>query len=988
MSQVDNPLFKDLFQGLPHPAILMNSDGECLAINDQYHQSIGAFPDEYPAHTYKAIVDMIQKVVESKVPGFLETSIQFSEFQIAAYLLTDEETVAVILEDITDQVKLALDYQNQEIGLKNYLEYTKDALACLTFSEPLDLSLPAEDRFRYALDNLRILECNDQYAHFQSEPSSKSVIGKRLVDILKEPPEGYEAKIRYSADNSFYIPGNLMHKIEPGNVEKFYYLTSIPVVDNGHVKFIWVSLQDVTSVIQNERALAKSQQRYQNFIRDSHEGIALYRLTTPIDIHLDEDEQIQKVTEFAVLQECNETWCKISGVSQDNALGMAMKDVTPMGENNFRRLITNFIENKYRVIDYNMEYFNRAENMTIHIELSLAGVIYEEQLIELWLIKQDVTTSKSQAKELQLRDQRMKLFIENSFEPILRIGFTEPMPLDLPKAEQPRWLLENARLMEANKPYVKWIGGEDDKPLRGRLLNTILKNPDNSLSSYEQFVASNYMMAPQEVLDQNFNSPDLRVSYLVSMQGVIEDNSLQEIWCVFRDITEQKKYIQQIEHQSSHDSLTGLPNRIALLNYLQELTDSRNQQDFAVMFIDLDLFKEVNDNLGHHSGDLLLKQLGPRLTNLLALHKQGGMVARLGGDEFAVVFLGVNEASSALMLGMALVEQIKVRFVLEGVSVHVGGSIGVALGESGKETASELMKQADIAMYRAKQERLGVAVYDPHKDLQDIRRLELMSDLRLALKENQLFLNYQPKIELSTGYVTGVEALLRWRHPKLGLVPPGEFIPVAESTDLIHELSMFVVGHALEECESWWSECEVPVAVNLSANNLMHPMLMRFIRNCFANSILPKNALEIEITESALMSNPDLAKDILLEMSELGISIAIDDFGTGYSSLAYLKDLPIKTLKIDNSFIRGILDDKKDSFIVDAVITLGKSMGMDIVGEGVESQRILNNLVEKSCTIAQGYHIGKPMTRDEFVIWYKNLPCKDGRPFFQGSDAA
>ncbi len=983
MSQLSSPIFEDLFQGLPYPSLLMNKQGECLGTNDQYQQELQTLPLDYPQEVREEFLCVVAKVAETGVPGFLETAINFAEYQIAVYRLGDGHTIAVVFEDITDEVKLAQDYLNQEVGLKNYLEYTADSIACLTLGEPLDLSLPLEERFEFAIENLRILECNDRYAQFQSEPSAKDIIGKKLTEILKEPPEGYLKKIRYSSDNGFYIPGNLMHKIEPGNIEKFYYLTSIPVVDNGFVQFVWVSLQDVTEVIQGERALAKNQQRYENFIKSSHEGIALYSINPPIDIHLPDREQVELIAKNAALTECNDAWCKITDVKRDDVMEKPLVEIYPLERGDFVEEFIGFVKDGYRSIDQEMGYFNKATQRFTYIQFSFIGVIYDEQLIDVWLIKSDVTESRAQAKALELNDKRLRTFIDHSFEPILRLGFTAPMPLSIPKNDQPKWMLDHARILGANRPYAKWIGADDDQPLVGRILNDVLQSPERSLKTYGRFIDADYRMAPIEVIGRTKGTIQGDTSYLVSMQGIVENDFLHEIWCVFRDTTEQNKYIKQIEHQSTHDSLTGLPNRKALSVYLEGLSKSEKTEHFGVMFIDLDMFKEVNDNLGHHSGDLLLKQLGPRLEYIVASHAAGGLVARLGGDEFAVVFLDIFESSNAMLLGMALIEQIKSPFELDGVSVHVGGSIGISLSDQSRPNASELMKQADIAMYRAKKERLGVAIYDEAKDIQDIRRLSLMSDLRSALKEDQLFLCYQPKIDLANGKLIGVEALLRWRHPELNLIPPDEFIPVAESTDLIHDLSMFVISRALQECAKWWQEYEIPVAINLSANNLMHPLLMRYITRCFSESELPKNALEIEITESALMNNPEHARQVLQQMHDLGISIAIDDFGTGYSSLAYLKELPVTTLKIDNSFVRGIIDDEKNAFIVDAVITLGRSMGMKIVGEGVETGKILNGLAEKDCSIAQGYFIGRPMPLEDFITWYRALPEKNGLPYFE-----
>jgi diguanylate cyclase (GGDEF)-like protein len=423
-------------------------------------------------------------------------------------------------------------------------------------------------------------------------------------------------------------------------------------------------------------------------------------------------------------------------------------------------------------------------------------------------------------------------------------------------------------------------------------------------------------------------------------------------------------------HLATHDTLTGLPNRALLRDRVEQAIrhSRRSGQHVALMLTDLDRFKEINDTLGHRYGDLLLRQIGPRLQELL---REGDTIARLGGDEFVVMLPDLPSAQSALQVGEKIARALQEPFVLEGVVVDVGSSIGVAITPEHGEDFDQLLQRADIAMYVAKQDNLGVVTYAPELDMNSPTRLALLGELRRAVEtDDQLVLHYQPKAELPSGRVAGVEALVRWQHPVHGLLSPAEFIPLAERTGIVQPLTWRILRTALEQNARWAADgIDLRVAVNISARCLLDPHFPTGVAEQLADTGVPAERLELELTESAVMADPDLALAILRALDEQGIRLAIDDFGTGYSSMAYLKKLPVHELKIDRTFVTRMDQDPSDAAIVRSSLDLARNLDLEVVAEGVETPEVWERLSELGCTIAQGYYLLRPVPADELTRW-------------------
>jgi diguanylate cyclase len=440
-------------------------------------------------------------------------------------------------------------------------------------------------------------------------------------------------------------------------------------------------------------------------------------------------------------------------------------------------------------------------------------------------------------------------------------------------------------------------------------------------------------------------------------------------WVLRRIRRELDQQREQALRDSLHDPLTGLANRAMLARRFDEALQ-RGQSDGSrtgLLLLDLDRFKEINDTLGHHYGDELLTQVGPRLKESL---RPEDTVARLGGDEFAVLLPGVDGLDTALVVAERLREALTGPFPIDGMTLDIEASIGVVVSGEHGDDASTLLQRADIAMYVAKKQSIGVFAYDPEADGNTPQKLTVLGDLRRALERHELVLHYQPKISLGTGDVCGVEALVRWQDPQLGLVPPDQFIPLAERTGLIAALTDYVVDAALAQARSWLDTGrELPIAVNLSARNLLDVRLAHKIGELLRRHGVPAALLELEVTESALMTDPLRAQQTLMQLHQLGIRIAIDDFGVGYTNLSQLRTLPVTDLKIDRSFVTTMDVDASNAHIVNSVIDLSRNLGITTIAEGVENRATLDALRLAGCDMAQGHYISRPLPADAVTSW-------------------
>ncbi len=423
-------------------------------------------------------------------------------------------------------------------------------------------------------------------------------------------------------------------------------------------------------------------------------------------------------------------------------------------------------------------------------------------------------------------------------------------------------------------------------------------------------------------------------------------------------------------HQATHDALTGLPNRALLRERTDQamVASARSGTHVALILMDLDRFKDINDTLGHPYGDNLLKQMGPRLREYL---RHSDTIARIGGDEFAVMLPDLQFPHQALAVAEKLNAALEEPYLLGGVMVEVGSSCGVVTSPDDGDVFDELLQHADVAMYAAKRNGYDVVGYDPLMDTNDPARLSLLADLKMAIEDTeQLLVYYQPQADLATGQVSGVEALVRWQHPVRGLLAPDSFIPFAEGTGIIRSLTWWILRTALQQNRLWAEDgLHLRVSVNISPRCLLEAGFADHVVQLLSETGVPVQRFELELTETAIMIDPDRALAVLLDLAGRGIKLSIDDFGTGHSSLAYLKNLPVHEMKIDRSFISGMGTDSNDDSIVRSCLELAHNLNLTVVAEGVETRQAWQHLRDLGCPTVQGYFLSRPLPAPDFIQW-------------------
>ena len=424
-----------------------------------------------------------------------------------------------------------------------------------------------------------------------------------------------------------------------------------------------------------------------------------------------------------------------------------------------------------------------------------------------------------------------------------------------------------------------------------------------------------------------------------------------------------------MRHQAMHDGLTNLPNRILLHDRLQQalLIGLREKKMLALIMMDLDQFKIINDTLGHHTGDIVLQQVAMRLQQVL---RGSDTIARLGGDEFAILLTAVTGQAGVVIAAQKIMEAIHQPLKIEERVLHVAASLGIALFPEHGNQPEKLLRCADVAMYGAKRAKSGFAIYDVEQDAQNTKQNFLQNDLQVAIEENQFILHYQPKIDLASNRICGVEALIRWQHPTEGLIFPDSFIPILEQNGLIKPLTRIVLKMALQQLTEWQQQGRIlPIAINISAINLQDPSFPDQVLEIMHNFNVQPTLLEMEITETALMQSPLQAIETVKKLCDIGIVISIDDFGTGYSSMAYLKKLVVAKIKVDKSFVIDMIKNENDNIIVRSTIDLAHNLGLTVVAEGVETAEAFERLKSLGCDTAQGYHMGRPLSVDKLNEW-------------------
>ncbi|MEH6909851.1 MAG: EAL domain-containing protein [Oceanicoccus sp.] len=608
--------------------------------------------------------------------------------------------------------------------------------------------------------------------------------------------------------------------------------------------------------------------------------------------------------------------------------------------------------------------------------LGLLTLIDSEEVQNIELVRAVLTIfairASAELERIRLEEKgrqqqaQQKTLIENNTSGMFIVDVDPPMPINLPLPKQVQWLAENSRFAECNRAFVNLVGAASKADVLGRGLCDGRVLYDFATLARE-FIGENYVFHDHII---PFVGPGRKeICLSSSISGEIVDNKLTQMLGGISDVSDRVAHSKEMEYRATHDGLTSLPNRSFFVEQVERVLEfSTEESRHAILILDLDGFKEVNDTLGHETGDELLKKIGPRLTKVLP--EDSAMLARLGGDEFAILTENYGDENDLKILADGVMQEIRSSFEVNGLELVVGGSVGIAMYPEHGESVSSLMRCADIAMYQSKKNSTDFTIYNSDSDHYTMRRLTLMMDIRQAVEHGELRLFYQPIVNISDQSVVGFEGLIRWQHPELGMLSPGEFIPLIELTDTIIPVTWWVVETAVKQLAEWRENgWEYRISVNVSTRNLLDPGFVGFIESCLERYDVEGRLLEVEITESTLMADPEKARVVLQEISDLGVYLSVDDYGTGYSSLAYLKSLPINTLKIDRAFISQMLEDNQDEIIVNSTIQLAHNLGLDVTAEGIEDASLISRLAELGCDKGQGFFFCKPIPVEELHTW-------------------
>ncbi len=687
---------------------------------------------------------------------------------------------------------------------------------------------------------------------------------------------------------------------------------------------------DITEVKRTAQDLYDSEERYRTFIQNSVETIYFYDLET---------KQVL---------EANPAFQKMLGYNAEEIRGLSMHDFIEHD----KRSIHEFSQ---RIVDSGSGFsigertWLTKDGARKHVRVNVGRIRQKDRMIG-FAIARDVTDAKVMAQSLNDSEVRYRALIENSMEAIY---FYDP---------------EARQVLDANPAFLDLLGYTREDLGKGAIsMYDFILHPRNTVGSFTQHFPPGKSGAIS-IGERIWVGKNGVRRYMDVTAGRMHQGGRSIGFTVARDITEQKHTQERLTYLAHYDELTGLPNRTLFNENLEQilLESKRRQRLAAAMFLDLDRFKTINDTLGHEMGDTLLKAVAERLRQCV---RRGDVIARLGGDEFTIALADVAQYEDVARVAQKMLDNFAYPFHIGGRDLFVTASIGIALYPQDHRGVDGLLKNADAAMYRAKElGRNNYQFFTQEMNVEASKRLTLETHLRRALERDEFLLHYQPQVDLESGAVVGVEALIRWQNRELGMVSPADFVPLAEETGLIVPIGEWVLRSACRQNKAW-QDAGLPklrISVNLSARQFRERNLIETVRRVLRETGLAPEFLELELTES-LLQHVDTAEVVLKELHALGVHISVDDFGTGYSSLNYLKRFPIDNLKIDRSFVRDVINDPDDAAITDAIITMAHTLGIHVVAEGVETREQLAFLHQHRCDLMQGYYFSKPLAADALV---------------------
>jgi diguanylate cyclase (GGDEF)-like protein/PAS domain S-box-containing protein len=774
--------------------------------------------------------------------------------------------------------------------------------------------------FRLDADG-RILDCKAGGTVDLYRPAAE-LLGKRIQDVPpREAGERFAAALRQLADAGSVA--SFEYALSRAGRVRHYEARLLPLREGQRI----VLIRNITDRKQAEDALSQSVQEFRGLFEAARDAILI----------LDPVEQ--------VVLAVNQRACEVYGFRHGEFLGVALSALSEDLERD-----QGHVEQTLRAgVAPAFETVHRRKDGTrMDVEVSASVVQYEGRRAIL-SINRDVSERQRAKADLEESLSLLKATLESTADGILVVD------------RDGRIVAHNGKFAEMWNIPPEVLATRDDSKALAHAIN-MLERPDAFVAKVRELYAQ-----PDASSQDILKLRDGRIFERYSQPQRIGGASVGRVWS-FRDVTQQHRAEETIRHRAYHDDLTGLPNRMLFRDrFAQALGHARrHKQTLAMLFMDLDRFKTINDTLGHAVGDKLLQHVAHRL---ITLTRAGDTLARLGGDEFMLLVSSIRQIEDASTVADHILNALKQPFRVDGHELHLTASVGISVFPFDGDDADTLVKHADIALYRAKERgRNNYEVYTPAMNDMALERLVLENSMRHALDRDEFLLHYQPQVDVSTGRIVGSEALVRWARANGDLVPPSQFIPVAEDTGLIANLGDWVLRRACAQGRAWRASGLPPLqlAVNLSASQFQRSSLIADVTRVLDETGLDPGCLELELTESTIMRNPELAIASLRRLRSMGVGIAVDDFGTGYSSLSYLKKLPISVLKIDRSFVRDCLFDTDDAAIVTAVISMAQSLRLKVVAEGVETMEQVTFLRDRGCREMQGYFFSAPLDAQGF----------------------